>query len=94
MATNNTVNIICLESEAFYALVEEVVERVQGKQGGEDKWIDDLEAMRLLRISSKSTLQKLRDEGQIRYSQPTRKMILYDRESINDYIEKHARETF
>ena len=59
-----------------------------------DKWIDKKEAKRLLRIKSDTTLQKLRDEGQIRYSQPERKHILYYRDSINDYLEAHAREPF
>ncbi len=59
-----------------------------------DKWIDKKEAKRLLRIKSDTTLQKLRDEGHIRYSQPERKHILYDRDSINDYLEAHAMEPF
>ncbi len=59
-----------------------------------DKWIDKKEAKRLLRIKSDTTLQKMRDEGQIRYSQPQRKHILYDRDSINEYLEAHAKEPF
>lgn len=87
--------IICLESEAFYSLIEEVVGRLQSKQDvSYDKWIDDKEAMSLLRISSKTTLQKLRDEGLIRYSQPSRKLILYDRDSIMEYLDQNAKNTF
>ena len=58
------------------------------------KWIDAEEAMLLLNIKSTTTLQKLRDEGKIRFSQPQKKIILYDRDSINEYIEKYVRETF
>lgn len=43
-----------------------------------DKWISREEAMQKLRITSKTTLQKLRDEGKIRFSQPEKKIILYD----------------
>lgn len=86
--------VICLESEAFYALVEEVVDRLKEKQGIQDKWIDDEEAMRLLRISSKTTLQKYRDEGFIRFTQPSKKLILYDRDSINEFLEKNSKDTF
>ena len=50
--------------------------------------------MRELRIKSTTTLQKLRDEGKIRFSQPQKKIILYDRNSIVEYIEQHVRETF
>ncbi|WP_424001491.1 helix-turn-helix domain-containing protein [Maribacter sp. IgM3_T14_3] len=59
-----------------------------------DKWIDKKEAKRLLRIKSDTTLQKLRDEGQIRYSQPEKKHIVYDRDSLIEYLENHVRETF
>jgi hypothetical protein len=87
--------VICLESEAFYALVEEVVDRLKEKQGiAHDKWIDDEEAMSLLRISSKTTLQKYRDEGFIRFSQPSKKLILYDRDSIHEFLEKNSKDTF
>jgi hypothetical protein len=87
--------VICLEEEAFYALVEQVVLRIKEKQSiTEDKWISAEEAMQKLRISSKTTLQKLRDEGKIRFSQPERKHILYDVASIYEYLEKHAKDTF
>jgi hypothetical protein len=91
----NRLDIICLESEAFYALVEEVVNRLKEKNGIEqERWINDEEAMKLLHVSSKTTLQKYRDEGLIRFSQPTRKLILYDRASILEFLEKKAKDTF
>ncbi len=87
--------VVCLQEEAFYALFDKVVEHMDAKRKDKpDKWIDGNGAMRELRIKSATTLQKLRDEGKIRFSQPQKKIILYDRDSINEYIEKHARETF
>ena len=87
--------VICFQDEAFYALIDKVVERVLGQQSTkEDKWISGSEAMKKLRIQSKTTLQKLRDEGQIRFSQPERKIILYDSDSINDYLSRHSKSTF
>jgi len=87
--------VICLQDQALYLLIEEVIERIKEKQNiTEDKWISGEEAMTKLRITSKTTLQKLRDEGKIRFSQPERKLILYDVVSINTYIEKHAKTTF
>ncbi|WP_245327818.1 helix-turn-helix domain-containing protein [Hymenobacter fodinae] len=90
------IEVIALEDEAFWKLVNTVVQRVIAEQGEKvlDRWIDGDEAMRMLRISSKTTLQKLRDTGAIRYSQPEKKIILYDRESILAYIEKHVKNTF
>lgn len=88
-------NVICLEDAAFYALIEQVVLRIKETNGvKEDKWISGEEAMNLLRVTSKSTLQKMRDEGKIRFSQHEKKLILYDRDSIYQYLEKHAKNTF
>lgn len=88
-------NVICLEDAAFYALVEKVVARIKEQnEVKSDKWVSGEEAMAMLRVKSKTTLQKLRDEGRIRFSQPDRKVILYDTDSINAYLEKHSRETF
>lgn len=87
-------NVICLEEPAFYLLIETVVNRLKEKNHLViDKWISGEEAMKKLRITSKTTLQKLRDEGKIRFSQPEKKIILYDSHSINEYLEKNAKET-
>ena len=86
--------VICLEDGAFYAFVEQVFQRLKEKEKAEDKWISAEEAMHKLRITSKTTLQKLRDEGKIRFSQPEKKIILYDIDSIYAYLEKHTKDTF
>lgn len=87
--------VICLQEEAFYLLVEQVIQRIKEKQSiKEDKWISSEEAMFKLRISSKTTLQKLRDEGKIRFSQPEKKLILYDVDSLYVYLENHAKNPF
>lgn len=88
--------VICLQDEAFYALIEEVVTRLKRDhaESEKDKWISDVEAMQCLNIKSKSTLQSYRDEGKIRFSQPRKKIILYDRDSIKEFLEKHSRNTF
>ncbi len=87
--------VICLEEAAFYTLIEQVVARLKETHNEEkEKWISDEQAMQLLNIKSKTTLQKLRDEGKIRFSQPQKKIILYDRDSIDTYLQQHARNTF
>ncbi|MGY3213963.1 helix-turn-helix domain-containing protein [Mucilaginibacter sp. HD30] len=87
--------VICLHDEAFYSLIERVIERIKEKQhNSSDKWISGEEAMGVLHITSKTTLQKLRDEGKIRFSQPEKKIILYDVESIYSYLEKHTNPNF
>lgn len=80
--------VVCLESEAFYRLVKEVVDRIRAEQGIEKpKWIRGEEAMDLLGITSKTTLQKYRDEMKIKFSKQGKKVILYDRDSIVQFIE-------
>ncbi len=87
--------VICLEEAAFYELVEQVVERLKEKNNvTHDKWVSHEEAMRLLNVKSKTTLQKLRTEGKIRFTQPEKKIILYDRNSIEAYLDKHSKDTF
>lgn len=84
----------CLEDKAFYELLDNVIAYIKENHQEKDKWVSDEEAMRLLNIKSKTTLQSLRDEGKIRYSQPQKKIILYDRLSIDLYLEKYAKNTF
>ena len=86
--------VVCLEDSAFYALIEQVVERLKISNPSNEKWVSDTQAMQLLNVKSKTTLQRLRDEGKIRFSQPQKKVILYDRNSIEAYLDKHARNTF
>lgn len=87
--------VICLQDEAFYALLERIYERLKKVHNQPyDRWVNGDVAMELLNIKSKTTLQNLRDEGKIRYSQPQKKIILYDRDSINSYLEDNAHNTF
>jgi len=87
--------IICLESEAFFKLLDEVIKRLKPAHSDTaDKWISGTEAMRMLRIKSKATLQKMRDEGVIRFSQPEKRIILYDVSSILAYLEDFVYEPF
>lgn len=87
--------VICLETSAFYELIESVVDRIKTQQSiKEDKWISGEETMKKLRITSKTTLQKMRDQGMITFTQPEKKIILYDNDSINDYLEKHAKYSY
>ncbi len=86
--------VICLEEAAFYELIEKVVHRMKEKEKAkEEKWIPGEDALKLIGIG-KTTLQKLRNEGKIRFSQPLRKVILYDFQSILKYLDENARNTF
>lgn len=83
--------VVCIEEEAFFELFERVVARIEeGRQShSKMEWISSEKAMALLSISSKTTLQKYRDEGRIRFSQLSRKVILYSRSSILEMLEEN-----
>ena len=53
-------------------------------------WIDDVRDMKLLGIRSNTTLQPYRDSGKIRFTQPGRKVILYDSQSIMNFLDDQA----
>lgn len=87
--------VICLEDVAFYELIDQVVARLEGKSTNKnEKWINEEQAMALLNVKAKSTMQNMRNEGKIRFSQPQKKIILYDRESILQFLELNAKDTF
>jgi len=85
--------VICFEDEAFHKLIEVVVSRMV-PEPKQDKYVSPKEAMRLLNITSSTTLQKLRDTGVIVFSQPTKKRVLYDYDSIIEYLDSHRCEKF
>lgn len=91
-------NVICLQEEAFHKLIEEVVSRLSDKHdsGGkpEWKWVPEEKAKELLNVKSRSMMQELRDNGEVRFSQPRKRIILYDRDSLNEYLERHAKEKY
>lgn len=87
--------VICLETSAFYALVREVVDQIREEYSLEEwRWVGKEEAKRLLGIRSDNTLQELRNNGKIRFSQVSKKVIHYDRESIAQLLEDNANERF
>ena len=78
------INIICLESEALKSLVKQLSTELHNDSY---PWIDEKEAMQLLRITSKTTFQKYRDKHSIDHRKITSKHILYRRQSILNFIE-------
>ena len=86
--------VIVFEEESYWQHIHEVVKRVKETQKEEKIWIDEPEAMELLGIKSKSEMWKMRSQGKIRYSQPSRKIIKYDRLSILKFLEDNVKDKF
>lgn len=82
--------IICFESEGYYQLLKETVAKLKEdfpEQMG--KYILEDKVTEILNIG-KSSLQKLRDSGEIEFSKPS-KVIYYDYESIVSYQDRHRK---
>ena len=91
--------VIVIESKAFEQLKLEIKlyvkqalkELLQEKNLAENKeWITIEEAMELLPYKSKTTWQRLRDNGIIEISQsPGSRTILYSKKSIQNYLNEN-----
>lgn len=87
-------NIICLEDKAFLTLIDRVVKHIKEKHSvTQDRWVTPEEAQKILNVG-KTCLQSLRNESKIVYSQPSRKQILYDRQSLEQYLKNHIKQSY
>jgi len=85
--------VICIEDAAYFDLLEKVYQYIKTLHNvKQDKWILPEEAMEMLGVK-KTKLQELRDTDAIGFSQPSRKVILYDSDSIREYLEKNTRKS-
>lgn len=89
--------VIVFDSQAFDALKREfkglvkqaLAELLDEKKSREETdWIELSEAKKLLPFKSKTSWQKIRDNGEIKFTQFGRK-ILYSRNSIHEYLSKN-----
>ena len=89
--------VIVLDSEAFKALKQEIKGLVkqaiaelleEKKSEAESDWIPLPDAKKLLPFKSKTSWQKIRDNGEIKFTQFGRK-ILYSRKSIYEFLSKN-----
>lgn len=91
--------LIVFEKEAYYRMmselasmvkqaVKEAKEEILNEASPENDWLDTEAAKTLLNIKSKSTMQKLRDSGSIKFCQFGRK-IRYSRKSILEFLNKN-----
>ena len=87
---------ISINTDAFYELLDQVLQRITEVHGLEkaDRWVSADECMKILNIKSRTSLWELKSQGKIAYSQVSRKIVLYDRFSVLDYINQNRREAF
>jgi hypothetical protein len=83
---------LIMQKTDLEVLLKELLNQISPKEV--DEWVIEPVAMKMLGIKSKSHLWKLRSEGLIEFSQPSRKVILYKTESLRNYIESHTHKIF
>ena len=86
----------CLEEvlviKTFNLLIDSEIPEYRGRE--KTVWVKKEVAMEMLGITSQTSLHKLRNEGAIEYTTVLPKNILYDRNSINDYLESKRQKRF
>jgi len=86
-------NLVLIDTEELEALLEKIVKKIVSKTKKEEqRWITPEAAMQKLSINSSTTLLKYRREKLIRYSRHSRKKILYDLKSIEEFLEQKSNE--
>ena len=83
--------VICTEEAAFYELLDNMVARVKELVQPQEEWLDTNGAMAYLKISSKTTLQKIREENSdvIRFVRLSSKLLLYFKPSLDAYLQQN-----
>lgn len=89
---NSPVQIIAIDSLAFYKLFKMVSQKLQEEQGKKKEWLTGAECMAMLHIR-RTTLSKLRMSGAISYSKFGKK-ILYHTVSVEQYLRENTQEKF
>lgn len=85
------IDVVCLETEAYYKLIEETMKYVQSlTPEKEEDWVDTEKAMAILKVGS-TTLQRYRDLNLIRVSRLSKKHLMYYRPSLIAFLENNVK---
>jgi hypothetical protein len=82
-------DVICLETEAYYKLLAEVIDLVKSQNQKEEEWIDGDKAMSILKVGT-TTLQMYRDQNKIRVSRLSKKHLMYYKPSLIEFLENNV----
>ena len=89
--------LVEVEKEAFQNLMKKVDELHAGviskKEEPLSDWIDGQTVLKMLGVS-KRTLQSFRDQGKIEFSMVSRKLIYYNRNSIEQLMNRNVFKPF
>lgn len=90
----DTIRVITISEDELYQIIETIIERLQPQGSMElPKWLSPEKTLEYLNCG-KTTLQALRNSGTVKYTQYRRSKILYEKKSLDSYLETHAKNTF
>lgn len=85
----NQDNFIILKEDNYQRVLDKTLEYLEEKiSPSHPRWVTPDQAMKMLNIGV-STLQKLRNEGKVVYSKISNKNIMYEYQSILDFLEEN-----
>ena len=88
-------NLKNLNADDLNLLAQRLAELIKEKLGIQStEYINEQEVMNITGLKSKGAILKLRQEGKIRYVQPYKRIIMYDKKSVLDFLSKHVKEPF
>jgi len=90
---NQPIQIIQIDTFTFFQIIKQLKSLLEEKENPK-KWLTLRETKILLGIKSSTTILKLKNEGKLRYCNLTSKKILYDYDSIMEYLKSNAEDTF
>ncbi|MET3537674.1 helix-turn-helix domain-containing protein [Chryseobacterium limigenitum] len=90
---NKPIQIIQIDTLSLFEIIKQLKPLLSEKTTPK-KWLTLKEAKTLLGIKSSTTILKLKNEGKLRYCNLTSKKILYDYDSIMEYLKSNAEDTF
>lgn len=92
METKQTLLIDQLQLEVLADLI--ILRLEKRLLANEERWISIQDVMKILHIKSKTTIIDMTSRGLLRYTRINAKTLLYDRDSVNEYIEKNVKGRF
>jgi hypothetical protein len=86
--------VICLNEDAYFELLKKSYEYIKSLNNiTEEKWVLPEKAMEMLGVKTIKLQEFTGDRNEIEVSQSSKKVILYNIDSIREYLDKHARKS-
>ncbi|QSE98639.1 helix-turn-helix domain-containing protein [Fulvivirga lutea] len=86
-------NYLQLSDEFFDQIAQRIallLAQQLGQTAPQPEWLTPQETMEMLNVTSPVTMQNIRDDGRLKFTYITPRKVLYNRQSILDYLESKS----